>query len=246
MQAIFGKYNVMYLTFICFFGTSASAQEPIKLVGFEALPFTTVGEGRKLSGLGYDFVAGLFDTAKIPYQGEGMPLARMLETLEQNNAVGVFLARNPAREEKFTWIAGLVEEEGFFFISRADRKPVTSYEEAKTLKAIGAVQSGAPAALLQAAGITSVDLGTSEGINAKKLMAGRIDAWYTGGSIARYVLKQEQIAGNTVVIGPRIVPAPYWIVGSKTLPKETVEKLQAAFAESKNNGKFAAFRAQID
>jgi ABC-type amino acid transport substrate-binding protein len=194
----------------------------------------------------YDFVSGLFDAAKIPYQAEGLPLGRMLEALEQGNSVGVFLARNPSREDKFTWIAGLVEEEGFFFITRADRKPVASYAEAKALKSIGAVQSGAPAALLEAAGITNIDLGATEGINAKKLMSGRIDAWYTGGGIARHALKQEQIAGNAVAIGPQVVPAPYWVVGSKTLPKETVEKIRAAFADSKTNGKYAAFRAQID
>lgn len=240
------KYTMLYLGFLTCIPNSVAAQEPVKLVAFGALPFTTVGEGRKLSGVAYDFVAGLFHAANIPYQAEGLPLGRMLEAMEQGNAVGVFLGRNPAREDKFTWIAELVAEEGFFFISRADRQAVVSYDEAKTLKAIGATQNGGPAILLQTAGLTNVDLAASEAINANKLMAGRIDAWFTGGSIARYVLKQEQIAGNAVTIGPRIVHAPAWIIGSKTLPAETVEKLRTAFAESKLNGKFEAFRAQID
>ena len=60
------------------------------------------------------------------------------------------------------------------------------------------------------------------------------------------MLKQEQIAQDAVTIGPKVVPVPQWIVGAKGLPKETVEKLQAAFAAAKNNGRYAAFRAAVD
>lgn len=225
---------------------TSKAQVPVKLLGFEAPPVSTVSEGRKLSGFGYDFVVELFNSAKIPFEAEGLPIGRMMDALERDNAVTIFLSRNPTREDKFTWIAELIPEEGFFFISRAGSNAVTTYEEAKTLKSIGAAQSGVPAALMKAAGVTNIDLAASEELNAKKLLAGRIDAWFTGGTLARYLLKQNKAEGNAVVIGPRIVPAPAWITGSKTLPRETVEKLQAAFADSKTNGKYAAFRAQID
>lgn len=240
------QYGVLFSA-LCFFITiTARAQEPIKLVGFGALPYTIVGEGKKLSGVAFDFVSGLLDAAKIPYEAEGLPIGRVLESLDHGNSVSVFTARNPSREDKYTWIAELVGEEGFVFVTRADHKPVASYEDAKGLKLIGAIQNGTPVSMLQAAGLTNVDPGASEEINAKKLIAGRIDAWYTAAGFARYVLKQEQIAGNAVIIGPRIVPAPFWIAGSKTLPKETVEKIRAVFADSKTNGKYAAFRAQID
>lgn len=222
------------------------AADPVKLLGFQSMPFSAVGEGKKLSGPGYEFVADLFKAAGIAFVAEGLPFGRVIEELNGDNAVAVFLTRTPAREQQFTWIAGLIEDDGFVFVPRAGSPAVTSFDQAKTLKSVGVLATSALAAQLTQNGVTNVDPVSSDELNAKKLVSSRIDAWFTSSTQGRYVLKQEQIAQDAVTIGPKVVPVPQWIVGAKGLPKETLEKLQAAFAAAKNNGRYAAFRASVD
>ena len=227
------------------YAVSAQA-DPIRLLGFDAPPMASVSEGKKLSGPGYDFVADLFKAANLPFVAEGLPISRVFPALDEGNAVVVFLVRNPAREDKYAWLGDIVPEDGFAFMTRVGDAPILSFEQAKTLKAVSALGSAAPAQVLRNNGLTSIDETVNEALNLKKLVAGRVDAWFSGTIIARHMIKADTEAAKTVVIGPKLVPTPYWIAGSKTLPADVVNKLQQAFAATKTNGRYAAFRAQID
>lgn len=226
---------------------SVSAQaDPIRLLGFDTPPMSSVSEGKKLSGPGYDFVADLFKAADLPFVAEGLPISRVFPALDEGNSVVVFLVRNPAREEKYVWLGDIVPDDGFAFMTRVGDAPILSFEQAKTLKTIAALGTAAPAQILRNNGLTSIDETASEALNLKKLAAGRVDAWFSGAIIARHIIKADAEAAKSVVIGPKLVPSPYWIAGSKTLPADVVAKLQQAFVATKTNGRYAAFRAQID
>ncbi len=222
------------------------AQSPVRLSGFDSPPFVNASENRQISGAAYDFVTSLLSDAKIPFHAEGLPLGRLLAALDEGNTIAAYLVRTPEREEKYTWIAALADDEGFHFITRAGEKAINSYEEAKSLKTVGSMLNGITTAQLRAAGLTNLDPGTTESMNAAKLIGGRLDAWYANGAIARHVLRQEKIDKAKFVIGQKIVPARSWIVGSKNLPTEIVTKLQTSYAEAQKNGAYAAFRAKID
>ncbi|MFY7777516.1 MAG: substrate-binding periplasmic protein [Elstera sp.] len=227
------------------YAVSAQA-DPIRLLGFDAPPMASVSEGKKLSGPGYDFVTDLFKAANLPFVAEGLPISRVFPALDEGNSVVVFLVRNPAREDKYAWLGDIVPEDGFAFMTRVGDAPILSFEQAKTLKAVSALGSAAPAQVLRNNGLTSIDETVNEALNLKKLVAGRVDAWFSGAIIARHMIKADPEAATSVVIGPKLVPTPYWIAGSKTLPADVVNKLQQAFAATKTNGRYAAFRAQID
>jgi len=231
---------------VCLINPLARAQSPVRLAGFDSPPFVNVSENRQISGAAYDFVTSLLSNAQIPFHAEGLPLGRLLGALDDGNTIAAYLVRTPEREAKYTWIAALADDEGFHFITRAGEKPITSYEEAKSLKTVGSMLNGVTTAQLRAAGLTNLDPGTTESMNAAKLIGGRLEAWYANGAIARHALRQEKIDKSTVVIGPKIVPARSWIVGSKTLPTEIITKLQTAYAEAQKNGSYATFRAKID
>lgn len=224
----------------------AMAADPIRLAGFDTPPMSVVSDGKKLSGAGYDFVADLFKTADIPFQAEGLPLTRAIAALDEGNTVLVFLVRTAAREDKYAWIGDIVPDDGFAFMTRSGDPAVTSFEQAKSLKTVAVLGSSSPAQLLRSNGVTALDETASEALNLKKLAAGRVEAWFTAAIIARHIIKADAESAKTVVIGPKVLPSPYWIVGSKSLAPEVVGKLQQAFAATKTNGRYAAFRAQID
>ncbi len=224
----------------------AVSAEPIRLVGFDSLPMSAIVDSNKLTGPGYEFVVDLFKSAGIPFTAEGQSPLRMADSLDTGNTVAIYFIRTPAREDKYTWISGLIEDDGYAFITLAKNPRVDSFDQAKSLKSIGIINSEAIKAMLASHGITSVDPSPSSVQNAKKLLAGRFDAWFTTTTVARYLMKQEGATQNTVAVGKTLVPAAGWITGSKNLSPEVVSKLQAAYATSKTNGRYAAFRAQID
>jgi polar amino acid transport system substrate-binding protein len=240
-----GKISTALAGLSVFYAVSAQA-DPIRLLGFDAPPMSSVSEGKKLSGPGYDFVTDLFKASGLPFVAEGLPISRVFPALDEGNAVVVFLVRNPAREDKYAWLGDIVPDDGFAFMTRVGDAPILSFEQAKTLKAVSALGSAAPAQVLRNNGLMSIDETVNEALNLKKLVAGRVDAWFSGAIIARHMINADAEAAKTIVIGPKLVPTPYWIAGSKTLPADVVNKLQQAFAATKTNGRYAAFRAQID
>lgn len=225
---------------------TAAATEPVKLVGFDALPFSSVGDGRGLSGAGFDFVSDLFNTAGVPFVSEGQPIQRILESLDRGNTVAIYLVRTPAREDKYTWIAGLVEDDGFAFMTPPGRPRVDDFETARSLKMVGAIISPAVKGMLTSNGVTALDETPAEAQNLKKLLAGRFDAWFTTNTVARYMVKEAGLPADAITIGKMLVPSSGWIVGSKNLPPETVQKLQKAFATMQADGRYAAFRTKLN
>ena len=225
---------------------SAHAADPVRLVGFDSLPMSTITDGNKLGGAGYEFVADLFKTAGIPFVAEGQSPLRIAESLDAGNTVAIYFIRNPERETRFAWVGGLIEDDGFAFITLANSPRIDSFEQAKSLKSIGVISSEAIRNILTAQGITTFDAAPSSVQNAKKLLAGRFEAWFSTITVARYWIKQEGVANNAITVGKTLVPAAGWITASKSLPAETLAKLQAAFAASKSDGRYEAFRSKIN
>lgn len=228
------------------FAAASAAAEPVRLLGFDTPPMSVVTDGKKLSGPGYDFVADLFKAAEVPFVSEGLPIIRAVSILDEGNAVMVFLARTPAREDKYVWLGDIVPDDGLAFTTRVGDAPITSVDQAKGLKTVAVLAGGAPAQILRGNGVTGLDETANESQNLRKLAAGRVDAWFTSAIITRHILKADPEQAKSVSTGPKVMPWPLWIVGSKNLAPEVVAKLQQAFATAKSNGRYAAFRAQID
>lgn len=231
---------------VAFGALSTQAADPVRLVGFDSLPMSAIVDGNKLTGPGYEFVADLFKSAGVPFVAEGQSPLRIAESLDAGNTVAVYFIRTPDRETRFTWIGGLIEDDGFAFITLSRNPKIDSFDQAKSLKSIGVISSDAVKNILIGQGITALDPSPSSVQNAKKLLAGRFDAWFSTINVARYWIKQEGAEANTITVGKTLVPAAGWITASKSLPAETVTKLQTALAAAKADGRYAAFRAQIN
>ncbi|KJV06777.1 hypothetical protein VZ95_20540, partial [Elstera litoralis] len=118
-------------------------------------------------------MAQVLKSVNVDYAPQGLPLPRMVQLLEETPSVAVFLARTPPREDKYQWLSEISGgDEGFIFVSKAGVPAITSFEQAKGLQRLVAVDNGAPAALLRANGITDIDTSSSEGLNLKKVDCG--------------------------------------------------------------------------
>jgi polar amino acid transport system substrate-binding protein len=242
MAYLFGLFLMPNL-----YASVSLAADPLKLFGFESLPYSGVTENGALYGPGFEYVAQVLKSVNVDFAPQGLPLPRMVQLLEETPAVAVFLARTPPREDKYQWLSEISGgDEGFIFISKAGAPVVASFEQAKGLKRFVAVDNGAPAALLRANGITDIDTSPSEGLNLKKLIVGRGDAWFTTTSLGRYVIKSESVDEKSLVVGPIILKTQFWALASKSVPSDVVEKIRAGFDAAQKDGRFAAFRARLN
>ena len=119
----------------------------------------------------------------------------MRDAQEGGHALIYPVARTPERERNWQWLAHLSTDEAVLLV-RKDAVPDPS-----TLRSplvlhklrIGTLRDSLHALRLQNEGVKSLDFAPNEEANARKLGAGRIQAWAVTRSVADYLLEREQI-----------------------------------------------------
>lgn len=235
--------NILLPLLLIATGTSAFAAEKISVYAFELPPFALQNNG-KAEGDGIRLVEEMLKKADMEGDFKIYPLPRITQQLSETSGIAVLLTRTPARENNYQWIAPLFMDK-FVFITAPDKKAVGSLEAARPLGKIASLAEGAPTAYLTSQGLTNLDPTPSETSNYKKLLSGRVDAWYTNVTHAKYVIKAENQKLESVVFGDTITEAPFWIAASPKTPAETIKKLQTAYEELKKSGYYDDFVKKV-
>ena len=99
------------------------------------------------------------------------------------------------------------------------------------------VLRGAPGELmLRDAGFTHLDVVTDEATSARKLDAGHIDAWLVAELVAPFQYRLLSLDPSTLENGVEVRPNVIWLGLSKSVPDETVAKLQKDLDTMKSSG----------
>jgi polar amino acid transport system substrate-binding protein len=152
------------------------AQSKVTIIAGDVPPFAMM-EGGQGKGVAYDIVKEM--AKRVGHSGaiSVQPFARMLEAPKTDNNVLVLSpGRTPAREKSYKWVAKLVEEQFLMVGNTKSKADISSFESAKGLTA-GVMRGSVGERIAKEKGFAKVDDVTSEDTNAKKLDAGRIDAW---------------------------------------------------------------------
>ncbi len=136
------------------------------------------------------------------------PAPRMLQEMDTGQRmISAVIAQVPLRTQKFTMLDPGVDQVFSFVNLSRNGKPI-SLETAKTLKTIGIIQSGYPEMFLREQGFTNIDAATTEDANLRKLLAGRLDAWFSSRWVVPVVLAQEKIDTALVSISEPVLRFP--------------------------------------
>lgn len=248
MSVLIRDYRVTWALCAIFslFSMSHSKAESIRIIGYDISPLVKVSDGKKIAGPAFNYVQDMFKIAGVEYTAEGVPFSRAISLLEENNTIVVALERFSARESKYSWISDLIPDDGYVFVNKNSEPIIVSLDQARALKSIAALEGSSAFNLLNIRGYTQVDVASSYITIARKLLASRNDAWLGTKIIARHILREVPGASEALAVGPVIAPIPIWIVGSLSLSQEVVTKLQKAAETLKNNGRYAAFRAELE
>ena len=166
------------LSVILFLSIAASAQ--VKLYTEDAPPLNYVKDG-KADGIAVALVQEmqkrLGDKAAI----EVVPWARGYDAVLKEENVALFsTTRTEEREKLFKWVGPLGFKKWVFVTKKGSAVKISSLDDAKKLASVGSYKDDAKEQFLISQSFKNLQSVSSDDLNAKKLLAGRIDAWITG------------------------------------------------------------------
>lgn len=216
---------------------SASADE-LRILTSELVPYSYVEDGVQ-KGMIHDAVAEMAKRAGHSGKMEFLPLGRAQNYAQTEKATALFpVARIEAREKQYTWIVPIFQDEFLLFKRDDSTVDISSVATAKNLR-VG-YNRGSPAErFLKENGFTAIEDASSEEATAKKLMAGRIDAWVTASTVARFTMgrigeKPQRLKTGFVFARPNL-----HLAGSLDIAPAEVERWKAALASMQSDGSYA-------
>jgi len=155
--------------------------------------------------------------------------AQMTAKEPKNTHYMIFsLTRSPAREGEYQWLLNLLPT-NTGFITLAGKEQINSMPEAQAKNLRVGVNRETPwHEFLLKENYPNIDLVTDEQFNAKKLMAGRIDAWYVPIERGFYYLKKLGLQKKPVA-GKSLQTGDLYLAANLNFPTEISAKLRAAF-----------------
>ncbi len=166
-----------------------------------------------------------------------LPFARAIKTVKRSTEIiHPALYRNSERELDYTWIARIhVVSNAFLTVGPA----VNSLEEARRLKTIGVEDKTAMEIFLTSQGFTNLEVAASASENARKLAAGRIDAWFLTDILGLWTWKQFGMS-DPLTVGISISSSDVYIVGGKQFSASLAERYRSAIESMYADGTILA------
>ncbi len=135
------------------------------------------GSSERPSGLACELISEM--ARRVGHTG-GVQLYPLARALMITSAMpGVLLApvaRIPAREHQYQWQVPLLDEDFLVVASRDSTADISSLEAVRKLT-LGVVRDGVGARLAKDLGFDHISAVAHDDLNARKLGAGRVDAW---------------------------------------------------------------------
>ena len=165
-----------------------------------------------------------------------VPVPRMLQELaEGKRMMSAFIGQLQFRARSFTLLDPGVEQVLSFASLRTNPGPIT-LESAKHLKSIGLISNGFPEIFLRGEGFTNLDTATTEDASLRKLMGGRVDAWFSSRWVIPALLAQEKIDPALLQMSEPIVRFPLNFAATLDIPADELAPWLAELARFRAAG----------
>ncbi len=209
----------------------AAADEPLHMTTEDYAPYTFMEDG-EVVGIGGDQIRELMARAGLDYRVEMMPWARALSLAERRPRTCVFTAAHTEdRHPRFKWVEPL-------FVDRAlvagdegtTLAPKTAAELAQYR--IGTQTGDYTIEMLSDIGVTDIDTAKTHELSVIKLLKGRVDL------VSLTEDAMATLGKQGVVLEPvyTLSEVDIAIACNKTVPDETVAKMQDALDSMREDG----------
>ncbi|MFY8106440.1 MAG: substrate-binding periplasmic protein [Elstera sp.] len=216
------------------FSFPANSNE-IRLIAPQLPPFSFV-DGGQVKGFMVETLVAVARAAGHSGKVTVFPAPRMLQEMETGRRmISAVVAQVPMRAQKFTLLDPGVEQ-AFSFVSLSRNGKALTLETAKTLKSIGLIKNGVPEIFLKEQGFTNIDPATTEDANLRKLLAGRLDAWFSSRWVVPVLLAQEKISPGAVQISEPLLRFPLNFAATQDISAEELAPWRAELARFRAAG----------
>ncbi|WP_018951942.1 MULTISPECIES: ABC transporter substrate-binding protein [unclassified Thioalkalivibrio] len=155
-------------------------------------PFNFETETGELDGISIRVMDALLDVAQVDAEIRLLPWSRAYAEAQSEPGTCVFsTTRTSEREDLFTWVGPLVENQWHAFVLEDAKVDAQSLEDLERYR-VGGYRDDAVALFVEGRGIP-VDTAPNDRLNARKLAANRIDVWVSGEHLAPWYARQEGI-----------------------------------------------------
>ncbi len=215
---------------------NASAAD-FKIMTEDYPPFNYTDNG-KLTGLSTDVMMELGKRINHPTDFELLPWARAYQLIQKKDGQILFsMTRTEAREKLFKWVGPLASNNWVFFAKKGSGITVSSLDDAKQVKKIGAYKDDAAELFLKNEGFTNLDSVLKDTQNVPKLMAGRIDLWIVGELQGIHKAKAQGVHEDLEKVMD-VKATQLYIAFSKNTSDEDIAKWQKALDDMKADGSY--------
>jgi polar amino acid transport system substrate-binding protein len=218
-------------------------------------PGNFIDKNGKITGLSVDYVREIQQRIGSTDDIQMIPWRRIYTTaLREPNIVFFSVARTSEREDKFHWIALVMRKPWALYGRKGSKLQVKSLEDAKKVKAIGAMRGDIRADWLKKQGFTNLDEADDHERNIEKLFRGRVDLIFYSPHGVAHICRKLGIDFNE--LEPVLFPhasLSYIAMSKNGTPPETVKLWQETAQQIKDDGtfgklakKWAAFTREKD
>ena len=223
--------------FFFFFTAGGAIAADYKIMTEEYPPFNYT-DGGKITGLSTEV---MFEIAKrIGHHTdiEVLPWARAYGLIQKKGGQILYsMTRTEAREDLFKWVGPVSANKWVLFAKKGSGLSISSLEDAKKVKKIGAYKDDAAESFLKAEGFTNLDSVVKDEQNVPKLMAGRIDLWIVGELQGIHKAKAKGVSGDLEKVLD-VKDTQLYIAFSKDASDEDIAKWQKALDDMKADGSY--------
>lgn len=225
----FSKIQALLLTMVLLSVGSvcAAANEPAGIINFVIWsdPPDIVDEHGKYSGPQAEFGLEVLRHAGLPYQMRFGSFGAGYDQLTKDpTAFGVGVVRSKERENQLSWLVRTARSPEYF-VTTGGRKKITSFDEARALKAVVVEKQTYWHHELIRRGFTNLIEVYEANNSARVLRSGRAAAWFTGPDAAVYAWGLEGFEVSDLVVGDPVAYDDTYMVANKDFPSVWKAKL---------------------
>jgi len=213
-------------------------QSDIKIFTSEIPPFAYKAEDGEITGIATEVVRKIMH--RIGHTGNIIvePWKRVLVNSEQGR-LSYPVSRTPDREKQYRWkwIGPILSQRYTLTVLASNAQVFNTIDDFKKMR-IGVIRGAPSETRLAKLGFLQIDDVTAEDQNLKKLIAGRIDAWYATDLITQGVVKQLGIDKSLIKTAFSEERIDIYIVAAPDVDDKVVGLWQKALDEIKSDGTF--------
>lgn len=209
----------------------------------ENLPNLNYLEDGMLVGYSVDIVKEIQRRVGSSEEIKVFPWARAYKTaLKEENTILFSVTLTEERKDLFKWICPLITKRDILVALRESDVSITTIEDAKRVTRIGTIRGDSKEQLLLSLGFENLESVSSEQLNLKKLMLGRIDLWANKQPGLKATCEQAGVDYRLIKEVLHLRERELCIAFSKATSDTLVAEWQTSFNQMMEDGTIAEIR----